>query len=200
MLGGSSMMADNAADWAMVIITSIYVVATILICVFNYRSARAASRQLMEMQYQYEEEKRLKFLPYMMVKQIETPPKYNDRAHIVINQDSSGRERLHDLFSFEVTNVGHDLAKNVTWTCNEKNGRCIESIPVNDSRTVALSLCYKYDDIDDQPIFKTVKVEIRYNDLFDKTYKQDLSIFVKISFKDIEIVSHALSIPELVTK
>lgn len=46
------------ADWIMVAITAIYVVATILICIFNYRSARATREQVSEMQRQFEESNR----------------------------------------------------------------------------------------------------------------------------------------------
>lgn len=43
------------ADWAMVIITGIYVVATIFICLANIKSAKASKEQLCEMQRQYAE-------------------------------------------------------------------------------------------------------------------------------------------------
>lgn len=40
-------------DWLMVIITSVYVIATILICVFNARSAKAAREQTEQMKLQF---------------------------------------------------------------------------------------------------------------------------------------------------
>lgn len=45
-------------DWAMVALTGIYVVATIIICYFNYGSTKAAREQAAEMRRQYEEENR----------------------------------------------------------------------------------------------------------------------------------------------
>lgn len=42
-------------DWIMVIITCVYVIATILICLFNYRSAKATREQVAEARRQYEE-------------------------------------------------------------------------------------------------------------------------------------------------
>lgn len=42
-------------DWIMVIITCVYVIATILICLFNYRSAKATREQVAEAKRQYEE-------------------------------------------------------------------------------------------------------------------------------------------------
>ena len=46
------------AEWTMVIITGIYVVATIFICCANFKSANASKRQLIEMQKQYAETNR----------------------------------------------------------------------------------------------------------------------------------------------
>lgn len=43
------------ADWVMVIITGIYVIATALICLANFKSANASKEQLKEMQKQYAE-------------------------------------------------------------------------------------------------------------------------------------------------
>lgn len=54
------------ADWAMVILTAIYVVATILICRFNYGAAKASREQASEMRRQYEEDNR----PYITVELI----------------------------------------------------------------------------------------------------------------------------------
>lgn len=54
------------ADWVMVLLTGVYVVATIIICYFNYGSTKAAREQAAEMRRQYEEENR----PYITVELI----------------------------------------------------------------------------------------------------------------------------------
>lgn len=46
------------SDWAMVIITAVYVVATIIICYANIKSAKASQAQLTEMQRQFAESSR----------------------------------------------------------------------------------------------------------------------------------------------
>lgn len=46
------------ADWLMVIITAIYVVATIFICLANIKSAEATREQLVESKRQFDEENR----------------------------------------------------------------------------------------------------------------------------------------------
>ena len=54
-------------DWLMVIITFVYVAATILICIFNGRSAKATQEQVAESQRQFDESKRLEFLPFFQI-------------------------------------------------------------------------------------------------------------------------------------
>ena len=54
------------ADWAMVLLTAIYVIATILICYFNYGATKVSREQAAEMRRQYEEENR----PYITVELI----------------------------------------------------------------------------------------------------------------------------------
>lgn len=45
-------------DWIMIAITSAYVVATIFICIFNYRSAKATREQVAEAKRQFDETNR----------------------------------------------------------------------------------------------------------------------------------------------
>ena len=46
------------AEWVMVIITGIYVIATIFICLANIKAANASKEQLREMQKQFAETNR----------------------------------------------------------------------------------------------------------------------------------------------
>ena len=52
------------AEWVMVWITVVYVIATILICYANLKSARATREQVAESKRQFEESKRLEKMPY----------------------------------------------------------------------------------------------------------------------------------------
>ena len=69
-------------DWLMVIITAIYVVATIFICRANMKSAEASKEQLIEMQRQYAEGNR----PY-----IETEFCFLNRMWYVVRFVNHGR-------------------------------------------------------------------------------------------------------------
>ena len=53
-------------DWLMVMITAIYVIATIFICIANFKSAKATREQITEARRQYEEEHRA-FISYELI-------------------------------------------------------------------------------------------------------------------------------------
>ena len=52
------MQGPSITDWLMVGITGIYVIATIVICIYNAKSANAARKQTEEMQRQFTEANR----------------------------------------------------------------------------------------------------------------------------------------------
>ncbi|MGI6014727.1 MAG: hypothetical protein ACOX7K_10745 [Oscillospiraceae bacterium] len=81
------------ADWLMVIITAVYVVATIFICKANIKSAEATKEQLAESKHQFEE---------------------NNRAFVTVTFEiiRSG------LLVLNIHNHGHQVANNVSVKIN----------------------------------------------------------------------------------
>lgn len=75
-------------DWIMVIITCVYVVATILICVFNYRSAKATREQVAEAKRQYDEINRA-YITYEFL--------YEKRAFYGIRFINHGKKVAHNV-------------------------------------------------------------------------------------------------------
>lgn len=61
------MAESSLSDWIMVIITGIYMIATIAIFVANLITANSSKRQLKESQEQFEESSRLACIPYLQV-------------------------------------------------------------------------------------------------------------------------------------
>lgn len=53
-------------DWLMIVITAVYVIATIFICIANFKSAKATREQVAEARRQYEEEHRA-FISYEFI-------------------------------------------------------------------------------------------------------------------------------------
>ena len=77
-----------SADWAMVIITIVYVGATIAICIFNYKSAKATREQVTESRRQFQE---------------------NNRAFVTVTLEII----RGGLLTLKIHNYGHQIASNV---------------------------------------------------------------------------------------
>lgn len=89
------------ADWAMVVLTAIYVLATIFICYFNYGSTKASREQAAEMRRQYEEENR----PYITVELI-----YERKAFYGLRFSNHGK-RLADHVRIQLDQAFLDSLK-----------------------------------------------------------------------------------------
>ena len=115
----------------MVIITGVYVVATILIFVANMCSAKATRDQVTESKRQFEETKRLEHMPYMQVSFTEVASMgENDSFYsllwLPINPCRSDN-CSSSCIRIGITNVGLGLAVNTTYRWisgeNEDNGK-----------------------------------------------------------------------------
>lgn len=82
-------------DWLMVVITFVYVVATIFICIANLRSAKATREQLAVSKRQYDEENRA-FISFSFI--------YENRA----------------FYGMRFTNNGKRVAKHIRFNFNEE--------------------------------------------------------------------------------
>ena len=135
-------------DWLMVIITFVYVVATIFICVFNYRSAKAAKDQIELSKLQYENDTRLKLMPCLFVERISPLDFVNGTIEYSLADYENGDQKIikGDPY-FKISNVGFGIAKNIEYIMRPIKGGYqryrIISFPVNDSRTVRFSFSGK---------------------------------------------------------
>lgn len=99
-------------DWLMVIITAVYVVATIAICIANFKSAKATREQLDESKRQYEDKKRLEIMPCFYLKFKDENPSDN-LIELDITGESDNRIDFQP-FKMIIENVGKGLAKNIS--------------------------------------------------------------------------------------
>ena len=94
------------ADWAMVIITAIYVVATIGISVFNYRSTKAAINQNEISKYHFEERKRIDNMPFLqMEKMIYLSEEKRMRYELDLSISDCENEDINEIV--KIINLGH---------------------------------------------------------------------------------------------
>lgn len=181
----------TVTDWLMVGITIVYVIATIIICFANMKSAKATREQVNESIRQFEETKRLECLPFL---QLEIPisqerplfeielPMYKDKAENTIFK------------SVVLKNLGNGTATNITyaWKYEPFDNFSSDYPPINaimrgDQYVFQLSFCI--DEIDQET---NGILEFQYDDLLGHNYQQK----VVLCFKEYDLVRCENDIPK----
>ena len=163
-------------DWLTVIITAVYVVATIFICIYNGKSAKAAREQLAESQRQFEEnlknsneKERRKVQPYLML--------------TAVNVDG-----IYNRFLLSFVNYGDGSAKEIKYITNEdeqflvlyqkdKFYKAVISSPISKSylrkeQTMEFGVAILEENKNGNLLFE-VKFKISFKDLLDNEYEQE---------------------------
>ena len=188
-------------DWLMVIITAIYVVATITICYFNGKSAKAAREQLEESQRQYEDKKRLEIMPYIQFEKTRNPADHE--LHLVL--DSAGSlNGIYDL-SICMKNIGNGTAKDIThiyqWAnLSESYDRGlfpIQALSSGECKSIKIEFSYSGNITND----RAVCFVLHYKDLLENEYIQKLNIKFKYNKSaTLSLVELSTTSPILATK
>ena len=175
-------------DWLMVVITAIYVGATVLILRANNRSAKATKEQLDESRKQYDEAKRLEHRPYFSLKLLDDCAEDPiGSINIDLCQDYSDGEKTYVYFLL-IQNIGIGTAKEIKCGCeNGDETFNIEHFPFetalpHEKYTIVINTL-------DVPILKEgasrqfyVKLHFEYSDLLENKYSQVLMlIFMQFS-------------------
>ena len=172
-------------DWLMVGITGIYVIATIFICVFNAKSARATYQQLAESKCQFEESKRLETMPFL---QLEIPTEIKS-PQFEIELDLCERDTADTIYKIvKLKNLGNGSATNIVYTW-KRNNTCDQVVcdypPINaimhgDSYYFQLSF-----NTNETMKTRTTGVLIwQYDDLLGNSYEQ----IVTLTFDEGDLV------------
>ena len=155
-------------DWLMVGITGVYVVATILICIFNARSAKATRQQVAESIRQYEESKRLETMPFL---QLELPTE-EKQPIFEIELESCGGDVAEVLYKIvRLKNLGNGSASNITYAWKRNNaadsiyGYLPNAIMHGDSYFLQLTYAIDEDSLGGVLIW-------HYDDLLGNSYEQ----------------------------
>ncbi len=181
------------------LITTVYVIATIAICLANIMSANASRRQLLEAKRQYEDEKKLKLMPCIQVKKIATAREVHGIISYTIQQKQASDTWVEESFLFEITNVGHDIARNVNYywldqvddKINNRFRYHIESLPIGDRRVAQINFrtvptnCHT-----------TVILKIIFQDLIGNHYFQCLTFCFSVFRNKIELDTYAMKAPQ----
>lgn len=191
-------------DWIMIIITAVYVAATIAICVANFKSAKAskeqleesrrqfditkqqAEEQLNEQKMQYEETKRLSLMPLLQLYEAEATDSTNNKGFLL--SFGCGEPYRYSSKCISLRNIGLGSAKNIVFDCyNDNNNWKIEHHPL---KTLAL-ISGNHVNINLSYISDRYHMIFYYQDLLGNHYKQiidldALSSIVKITNHEIE--------------
>ena len=185
------------ADWAMVGITFVYVIATIFICIFNYHSANAASKQIDLTKMQYVEDTRLKLLPYLHVQKINFSERVNGTIEHSFSKDCHKcppTSTVEGAFLFRIANVGHGPAIGVKYPSTSPESSStryqIISFPPTDDRIVRF-------------IFKSANegrqefcLKVLFSDLLGNAYLQEFFIFLNCLKTHIEVDTYFITAPK----
>lgn len=192
----------------MVVITFVYVVATIMICIFNGRSARATSEQVSESQRQFEETKRLTVMPYIEFTTMENRHSCFVNAHLASHDSQCGE---YNVF-IQIKNIGIGTAQKITYTYKYKCGTMednsrglIPVIALAPKESNEISIDFGNIPAKGQENIE-VDIEMKYSDLLENEYVQKISFsFVhqdiqQNKYRCIRNKKYAQSTPILVKK
>ena len=89
---------NNNQGFLMVVITAIYVIATIFICIFNGKSANAANKQIVETSKAQEKEMKIQ----LAEKRIELISNFDKQINFIL--DNWECDKIKELFDFKLKN------------------------------------------------------------------------------------------------
>lgn len=169
-------MEPMITDWIMVVITAIYVIATICIMKANKASADASKAQLEESRIQYEEVRRLNSLPFLQLElEARKEGPMECTLNLPIKKDPAGNLYSH---TGVLRNIGNGTAMNVVyyWCCKESETTNIDYLSVNairygDSYKVELLM----DRLNDNEKIKGT-LTFSFQDLIGNEYEQRMFV------------------------
>lgn len=198
-------LMEEYSNSLMVLITSIYVVATTEICRANIKSAEATKEQLEESKHQFNETKRLEHMPYMQVSfgewiTSDTRGSYFPDMLLDINRTSDNRSASSGM-SIDVTNIGLGLAVNLRckWISdgiNEEKHFSTTLLKRDESckSTFIVSAAIP----DKEPQYAETSLVICFDDFLGNHYEQKTDISFQIHPGNISLVQYNVKTPEYI--
>ena len=193
------------AEWVMVWITVVYVIATILICYANLKSARATREQVAESKRQFEESKRLEKMPYFDITVLEKTEDYNffdpDITLSLSKNQSKGSKIFPILLQF--TNIGSGTAADLTFRQGDTTTSLVEQLPftsLGSDKSQVLCCHFNYSvESNFSTLSSEVPLFLRYRDLLGNYYQQKIMFSFSVMSEEIGLKGIITSVPELET-
>lgn len=150
-------MIPTITDWIMVVITTVYVIATIIICKANYKSAREAQKQTEESIQQFNK---------------------NNRPYITCEYILSSRTYC----GIHICNHGNQVARNLKINVDKEfmdllvEGHFLKFKKINDSVYTVVGINQSYDfyfsKVKDKPVKVPLNILLKYENDEGKSYEE----------------------------
>lgn len=178
-------------DWLMVAITVVYVIATIAICVANFKSAKATREQVAESKRQYEESKRLEVMPVLTI----------ESKQGIVNRSkpsSIGSDINMTLSGIKVKNIGlgtaHSLKCKINYNQgNDKWENLIRYLQVGETTPIFIQTYYCDKSQSENDV---LSIDFSFFDLLDNEYSQKIDLVPRCdngSFSIADCKVHAVT-------
>ena len=192
----------------MVAITAIYVIATIVICVFNYKTAKAASMQIQESKRQFDETRRLQIMPYLQV--TITPKKDGEIWNplpeawfIISDSDKDNTVRSDYYISFENIGLGMLHHTKILWNSKSKHNDGYPAkdivMAINSPWRITGAFFAERAESDDPFKAKRIdcSIDVTHEDLIGNLYSQKVEMLFLIHHTKIDLVHYSITPPML---
>ena len=192
----------------MVAITAIYVIATIVICVFNYKTAKAANLQIQESKRQFDETRRLQIMPYLQV--TITPKKDGEIWNpvpeawfIISDSDKDNIVRSDYYISFENIGLGMLHHTKILWNSVRKHNDGYPAMDIvmaiNSPWRITGAFFAERAESDDPFKAKRIdcSIDVTHEDLIGNLYSQKVEMLFLIHHTKIDLVHYSITPPML---
>lgn len=188
------------ADWVMVFITFVYVIATIFMCFFSYKSTQITAAQLQEAMRQFEIDLEMKKCPYLEISQIKKSNKRKIRGNGYVWLNSRATDKILKLdVIFRIRNIGESVAKCIAYKWENSylcdNGGTIYYLPVGDKRDFKVTVMAFFDDAIKENVLYRADMYIKMKDVFNNEYKQIAELRFRVNKKKIVMESYFVCPP-----
>lgn len=194
---------NKNSDALMVIITFVYVIATIFIWRANNKSAKASKEQLEESKRQFEETKRLGIMPYLSVI-IKTTNSNGGYVELDIT-DSSDKKVDFSNYKLSIENVGNSIAKSIQIEfvselafLKRQSVYSIDFLPAGRDDVIGVCFAGEVDTIKNEQSISNPLI-ISFEDVFCNKYQQQIELVFR--YRDgIQCSIGNISSPTLIKK
>lgn len=194
---------STITDWLMVVITLIYVLATIAICVANFKSANASRDQTLESKRQFAESKRLEQIPYLQAEFRRWPlpeerNNYIPDLHLTISHCDYDKS-VSSGTGLLLRNIGLGMAHNLSCEWRSDTIKTQHRLPFNLLRCEneqTISIVFTGERCVPTASAKAT-LSLLFDDLLGNHYRQDLIISMDLQAASIKVCTYDMVPPIL---